>query len=61
MIVGDSLWGVFFALVVYLAGTDAPLALVGERWATPGLIGGTLLFAALTAWLYARTRAAARG
>ena len=56
MIVGESLWGVLFAGIVYVAGTDAPLALVGAAYETAGLIGGTLIFAALTAWLYARTR-----
>ncbi|WP_174278776.1 OPT family oligopeptide transporter [Sphingomonas bacterium] len=60
MIVGESLWGVFFAGIVYLAGTDTPLALVGARFETAALVGGTLVFAALVAWLYARTRAAAR-
>ena len=56
MIVGESLWGVLFAAIVYAAGTDTPLALVGPAFETAGLIGGTLVFAALTAWLYARTR-----
>ena len=61
MIVGESLWGVLFAGIVYFAGTDTPLALVGDRFATPALIGGTLVFAALVAFLYARTRRAVRG
>ena len=58
MIVGESLWGVAFALVVYLSGTAAPLALVGPAFETPALLGGTVLFLALVGWLYARTRRA---
>ena len=61
MIVGESLWGVAFAGIVYFAGTDTPIALVGDAFATPGLIGGTVIFAALVAFLYARTRRAVRG
>jgi len=60
MIVGESLWGVAFAIIVYLSGSDAPLALVGEGFATAALIGGTLVFLALIAWLYAYTRRAVR-
>ena len=60
MIVGESLWGVLFALIVYLAGNDSPLALVGASFETPALIGGTILFAALVGWLYSRTRRTAR-
>ena len=60
MIVGESLWGVCFAGIVAASGTDAPLALVGEGFATPALIGGTIVLLALVAWMYARTRAAAR-
>ena len=55
MIVGESLFGVLFAFVVAGAGTDAPLAVVGDGFATPALIGGTLVFVALVAWLYRRT------
>jgi putative OPT family oligopeptide transporter len=58
MIVGESLWGVLFAGIVYETGSDAPLALVGE-FAIPGLLIGTALFAATAWWLYARTRRAA--
>ena len=60
MIVGESVWGVVFAGIVAAAGTDAPLALVGDGFATPALIGGTIVFLALVGWMYARTRAAAR-
>jgi len=55
MIVGESLWGVAFAGIVAGAGTDSPLAVVGEGFAQPALIGGTLLFVALAALLYRYT------
>jgi putative OPT family oligopeptide transporter len=58
MIVGESLWGVAFAGIVAASGSDAPLALVGEGFLPVALIGGTLLFAALIAWLYRNTRRA---
>ncbi|MBB4154476.1 putative OPT family oligopeptide transporter [Sphingomonas jinjuensis] len=60
MIVGESLWQVVFAGIVAATGSDAPLAIVGPGFAPVALIGGTLVFAAVVAWLYARTRAAAR-
>ncbi len=59
MIVGESLWGVGFAGIVAVAGTDSPLALVGEDFAGTGLIIGVLVFAATVAWLYRRTMAMA--
>ena len=55
MIVGESLWNVVFAGIVYESGSDAPLALV-DGFATPALVGGTSLFAAVAGWLYRRTR-----
>jgi putative OPT family oligopeptide transporter len=55
MIVGESLWNVVFAGIVYETGDDAPLALV-DGFETPGLLIGLVVFAALTAWLYRRTR-----
>jgi len=58
MIVGESLWGVTFAGIVYQTNSDAPLALVGADFESAALIGGTLLFFAVTWWLYRRTRAA---
>jgi len=57
MIVGESLWGVAFAIIVYLSGSDAPLALVGEGFASAALIGGTILFLALVWAMYRYTRA----
>ncbi len=56
MIVGESLFGVAFAGVVAATNTDSPLAVVGAGFAPVALIGGTLLFVALTWWLYRRTR-----
>ena len=60
-IVGESLFGVAFAGIVAGSGSDAPLALpfIGEEYeAYAGWIGA-LVFAALVAWLYARTKRAA--
>ncbi|MET3761416.1 oligopeptide transporter, OPT family [Sphingomonas sp. UYEF23] len=59
MIVGESLWGVVFALVVWLSGSDAPLKLMSGH-ETEALIGGTLLFFAIAAMLYRRAVAATR-
>lgn len=55
LIVGESLFGVLFAFVVAGSGTDSPLAVVGAGFATPALIGGTVLFAAMVALLYRAT------
>jgi hypothetical protein len=60
MIVGDSLFGVLYAGIVYETGTDSPLALAGPDFATYALIGGTLVFLALTAFLYGYTKKKAR-
>ena len=59
MIVGESLWNVAFAGIVYATNTDAPLAVVGDGFATPALAIGAVSFVALAIALYARTRAAA--
>ena len=56
LIVGESLWGVGFAAIVARSGSDAPLALVGDGFAGPALVGGTLLFFVLVHGLYRRTR-----
>lgn len=56
MIVGDSLFGVFYAGVVYETGAESPLALVGPEFAPLALAGGTLAFLALTEALYIFTR-----
>jgi putative OPT family oligopeptide transporter len=60
MIVGESLVGVAYAGLVVGSGSDAPIALVGEEFAVPAAIGGSMLFAALVAWLYRRSARAAR-
>ncbi len=61
MIVGESLWGVAFAGIVYATGSDAPLAVVGDGWANPALLGGTVLFLALVGLLYRYARRQVRG
>jgi putative OPT family oligopeptide transporter len=60
MIVGESLFGVVFAGIVGATGTDSPLALVGDSFGQFALIGGTILFLVVTAWLYQRTRSTVR-
>ena len=60
MIVGESLWGVAFAVIVYATNSDAPLALVGKGHETAALIGGTVLFLSIAALLYRRAVAAVR-
>jgi hypothetical protein len=54
MIVGESLWGVAFAGIVYGTDRESPLALpfIGDAFAPVALIGGVILFVAVTAWLY---------
>jgi len=59
MIVGESLFSVAFAFIVYLTGNGDPIALVGEDFAPYALIAGTLLFFALLAFLYRRAAAMA--
>lgn len=60
MIVGDSLFGVLYAGIVYETGSESPLALVGPEFAPLALAGGTIAFLVLTAALYAYTRRKAR-
>jgi putative OPT family oligopeptide transporter len=55
MIVGESLWGVAFAAIVYFTNKEAPLQVVGAAFGPVALIGGTILFVLLTAWLYRYT------
>jgi putative OPT family oligopeptide transporter len=54
MIVGESLFSVIFAGVVAGTGNPAPLALVGDWFQPFALIGGTIFFFILLAWLYRR-------
>jgi putative OPT family oligopeptide transporter len=58
MIVGESLFGVFYAGTVYLTDNDAPLAVVGDGFALPSIFVGVGLFAVLLWHSYARTRRA---
>ncbi|THD37899.1 MAG: oligopeptide transporter, OPT family [Sphingomonas sp.] len=60
MIVGESLWGVAFAFIVYLTAKDAPLALVGPGYEILALVGGTILFLAIVGVLYNYARRASR-
>jgi putative OPT family oligopeptide transporter len=60
MIVGESLFNVAYAALVVGSGSEAPLAVVGDEFATSAAIGGTLLFILLVWWLYRRS-AAERG
>ncbi len=59
LIVGESLFGVLFAGVVGLTGSDAPLALVGEGFALATAIG-LAVFIGMIVWMYRRTHASAR-
>ena len=52
LIVGESLFGVAFAGVVAGAGTETPLAVVGDSFEKPGIVIGMLLFAFAVGALY---------
>jgi putative OPT family oligopeptide transporter len=56
MIVGESLFGVVYAGIVVLTGNGTPFALIGDSFATPALIIGVAVFAALVTALYWRAR-----
>jgi hypothetical protein len=58
-IVGDSLLNVAFAGIVAATGNGAPISLVGDNFATIGIVAGTLVFIAMIAWLYRHTARAA--
>jgi putative OPT family oligopeptide transporter len=55
MIVGESLFNVGYAALVVGSGSEAPIAVVGDEFRTAALIGGTILFVFLVAWLYRRS------
>ena len=55
MIVGESLFNVAYAGLVVGSGSPAPIAVVGDEFGGIALVGGTILFAALVAWLYRRS------
>jgi putative OPT family oligopeptide transporter len=54
MIVGESLFSVVFAGIVYGVDNADPIALVGPDFASYALVAGTILFFALLALLYRR-------
>ncbi|WOF41825.1 oligopeptide transporter, OPT family [Sphingopyxis indica] len=56
MIVGDSLFGVFYAGAVYVTDKDSPLAVVGDGFGLPSIFIGLGLFTASIILSYARTR-----
>jgi len=58
MIVGESLFGVFYAGLVYATNSDAPLAVAGDGFQIPSIFIGLGLFVALVSLSYARTRKA---
>jgi putative OPT family oligopeptide transporter len=60
LIVGESLFGVAFAGVVAVAGTDTPLAVVGDSFEKPGIIIGLVVFAGATTLLYRYARRVVR-
>jgi putative OPT family oligopeptide transporter len=59
LIVGESLWGVAFALIVYLSGDEAPLAVTAGADPAPAVAAGLLLFARSGAALYHYARRSA--
>lgn len=56
MIVGDSLWGVAFAGIVYGTGSDAPLALVGGDFEVTATLVSLFGFSGLVWLLYSYTQ-----
>ena len=52
LIVGEGLLGVIFAFVIGFSGNQAPIGLVGARFATPSIWIGGAAFAAIVWWLY---------
>ena len=52
LIVGESLVGVLLAALVVFSGRAAPLALVGDGFASASVWLGGIVFAAAIAWLY---------
>jgi putative OPT family oligopeptide transporter len=60
LIVGESLFGVLYALIVWLSGNDAPLAIVGEDFEPVAMWGGAAVFILIVWWVYQRTRRVAQ-
>jgi putative OPT family oligopeptide transporter len=61
LIVGESLFGVVFAGIVGASGNDAPLRIVGENFTGVAMVAAPVVFVALIAELYRRTRRVAAG
>ncbi len=59
LIVGESLYGVVFAGIVAATSNDSPLAIVGDGFAGWAEVLGVIVFVALVAGLYQRTKAVA--
>lgn len=60
LIVGESLFGVAFAGIVAAAGTDTPLAVVGDSFEKPGIVIGGVVFTGAIVALYRSCRSACR-
>jgi hypothetical protein len=60
LIVGESLFGVAFAGIVAGAGTDAPLAIVGDSFEKPGIVIGLVVFTGAIVALYRAARGTCR-
>ena len=56
LIVGESLFGVFFAGLVGATGNDTPLRVVGENFAGVAMVAAPVVFIALIAQLYRYAR-----
>jgi putative OPT family oligopeptide transporter len=56
LIVGESLFGVFFAGLVGATGGDTPLRVAGENFAGVAMVAAPVVFIALIAQLYRYTR-----
>ncbi len=54
LIVGESLFGVVLAIPISITRSPMPLAIVGDDFATIAMIGGSILFAGLVWFSYAR-------
>ncbi|WP_229742672.1 OPT family oligopeptide transporter [Gordonia jinhuaensis] len=60
LIVGESMYGVFFAAVVAGTGKEEPLSVVGDGWNSNwAQLLGLFVFVLLIGWLYRRTQRAA--
>ncbi|KQR53197.1 OPT family oligopeptide transporter [Brevundimonas sp. Leaf168] len=56
LIVGESLFGVFYASVIVGTNSDAPFAMIPEGSAWPAMLAGIVVFAAAVFGLYSWTR-----